>query len=92
MKLSEQIIVILISEGVREPRDISNLTHHLSGVTSHFFQVEIVLKPEESLGLVVRGGDEHGVGIFVLHVDPGSLAHRMGLKVILSCSVRYQPE
>ena len=44
-------------------------------------QVEVRVKPEESLGLVIRGGAEHGVGIFVLHVDAGSLACRMGLKV-----------
>ena len=34
-----------------------------------------------SLGFSVRGGREHGTGFFVSLVEPGSEAHRQGLKV-----------
>ncbi|BFZ04125.1 hypothetical protein BsWGS_07164 [Bradybaena similaris] len=35
----------------------------------------------ESLGFAVRGGFEHGIGIFVTEVTPGSQADRQGLRV-----------
>ncbi|KAK3102252.1 hypothetical protein FSP39_009927, partial [Pinctada imbricata] len=35
----------------------------------------------ESFGFAVRGGFEHGIGIFVSQVDPGSQAEAKGLKV-----------
>ncbi|ESO97282.1 hypothetical protein LOTGIDRAFT_159301 [Lottia gigantea] len=35
----------------------------------------------ESLGFAVRGGFEHGVGVFVSDVKPGSQADKKGLKV-----------
>nr|XP_022316588.1 uncharacterized protein LOC111120143 isoform X2 [Crassostrea virginica] len=38
-------------------------------------------RPNESFGFAVRGGFEHGVGIFVSHVNPGSQAEQKGLKV-----------
>ncbi|XP_046573811.1 LOW QUALITY PROTEIN: harmonin-like [Haliotis rubra] len=34
----------------------------------------------ETLGFAVRGGFEHGVGVFVSHVDPTSQASKRGLK------------
>ena len=36
---------------------------------------------EHPLGFSVRGGHEHGTGIFVSSVSPRSIAHRQGLKV-----------
>ena len=47
-------------------------------------QVEARLQGGDSLGLVIRGGREHGLGIFVLRVDPGSVAYRLGLQVKLN--------
>ncbi|XP_033751715.1 harmonin-like [Pecten maximus] len=38
-------------------------------------------RANESLGFAVRGGFEHGIGVFVSHVDPGSQAERQGLRV-----------
>ncbi|CAL8078638.1 unnamed protein product [Orchesella dallaii] len=37
--------------------------------------------PEHPFGFSVRGGHEHGTGIFVSYVDTRSLAYRQGLKV-----------
>lgn len=37
--------------------------------------------PEHPFGFSVRGGHEHGTGIFVSFVDIRSLAYRQGLKV-----------
>ncbi|KAI6075920.1 Whirlin isoform X1 [Aix galericulata] len=38
-------------------------------------------KAHQGLGFSIRGGAEHGVGIFVSLVEPGSLAEREGLRV-----------
>ncbi|XP_028319019.1 whirlin isoform X3 [Gouania willdenowi] len=38
-------------------------------------------KSHEGLGFSIRGGSEHGVGIYVSLVEPGSLAEREGLRV-----------
>uniref|UniRef100_A0A3B4XKF1 Whirlin n=1 Tax=Seriola lalandi dorsalis TaxID=1841481 RepID=A0A3B4XKF1_SERLL len=35
----------------------------------------------EGLGFSIRGGSEHGVGIYVSLVEPGSSAEREGLRV-----------
>jgi len=36
---------------------------------------------DHPFGFSVRGGHEHGTGIFVSFVDPRSIAYRQGLKV-----------
>jgi hypothetical protein len=46
--------------------------------------VQALLSPGDNLGLVIRGGAEYGVGVFVIQVDPGSVAEKLGLKVILT--------
>uniref|UniRef100_A0A3Q4GVZ2 PDZ domain-containing protein n=1 Tax=Neolamprologus brichardi TaxID=32507 RepID=A0A3Q4GVZ2_NEOBR len=38
-------------------------------------------RSHEGLGFSVRGGSEHGVGIYVSLVEPGSSAEREGLRV-----------
>lgn len=38
-------------------------------------------KSNEGLGFSIRGGSEHGVGIYVSLVEPGSFAEREGLRV-----------
>ncbi|XP_074871555.1 whirlin isoform X2 [Carettochelys insculpta] len=38
-------------------------------------------RSKEGLGFSIRGGAEHGVGIFVSLVEPGSLAEKEGLRV-----------
>uniref|UniRef100_A0A3Q1ER78 PDZ domain-containing protein n=1 Tax=Acanthochromis polyacanthus TaxID=80966 RepID=A0A3Q1ER78_9TELE len=38
-------------------------------------------RSHEGLGFSIRGGSEHGVGIYVSLVEPGSPAEREGLKV-----------
>ncbi|XP_058272455.1 whirlin isoform X2 [Hemibagrus wyckioides] len=38
-------------------------------------------KSNEGLGFSIRGGSEHGVGIFVSLVEPGSMAEKEGLRV-----------
>ena len=44
-------------------------------------QVRTFLAPGDNLGLVIRGGVEYQVGIFVIHVDSGSVAENLGLEV-----------
>ncbi|XP_024918248.1 whirlin isoform X2 [Cynoglossus semilaevis] len=38
-------------------------------------------KSNEGLGFSIRGGSEHGVGIYVSLVEPGSLAEKEGLRI-----------
>ncbi|XP_029915774.1 whirlin isoform X2 [Myripristis murdjan] len=54
-------------------------------VQGHFGEVRQVTltrtKSHEGLGFSIRGGSEHGVGIYVSLVEPGSSAEREGLRV-----------
>lgn len=44
-------------------------------------RVEILIEPGQSLGLMIRGGVEYGLGIFITGVDKDSVADRAGLMV-----------
>nr|XP_014272439.1 whirlin isoform X2 [Halyomorpha halys] len=44
-------------------------------------KVEIVVEPGQSLGLMIRGGIEYNLGIFVTGVDKDSVAERAGLLI-----------
>jgi hypothetical protein len=48
-------------------------------------RVELLIEPGQSLGLMIRGGVEYGLGIFVTGVDKDSVADRAGLMVIKLC-------
>ena len=45
------------------------------------FEVEALLCPGDNLGIIIRGGAEYGVGIFVVQVDQHSVAQKLGLEV-----------
>ena len=49
--------------------------------TNGVHKIEIKKDPNGDWGFNVRGGSEHGVGIFVSWVNPGSDAGSKGLKV-----------
>lgn len=42
-------------------------------------KVELCIEPGQSLGLMIRGGLEYGLGIYVTGVDKDSVADRAGL-------------
>ena len=44
-------------------------------------QASIKLGPDDHLGLLIRGGFEFGLGIFVTGVHNNSAAEKLGLKV-----------
>lgn len=44
-------------------------------------RVELLIEPGQSLGLMIRGGVEYGLGIFITGVDKESVADRAGLMV-----------
>uniref|UniRef100_A0A3Q3J7T1 PDZ domain-containing protein n=1 Tax=Monopterus albus TaxID=43700 RepID=A0A3Q3J7T1_MONAL len=44
-------------------------------------QVSLNMDDGRSLGLMIRGGAEYGLGIYITGVDPGSAADAGGLKV-----------
>lgn len=39
------------------------------------------MEPGKQLGISIRGGSEHGLGIYISEVDDGSVADTYGLKV-----------
>ncbi|XP_023933200.1 harmonin isoform X2 [Lingula anatina] len=43
--------------------------------------IRLKRRANESLGFAVRGGLEHGIGVYVSHVDPESQAYHQGLRV-----------
>ncbi|KAL2092626.1 hypothetical protein ACEWY4_012424 [Coilia grayii] len=55
---------------------------YLPELTTEIRQVTLKRsKSNEGLGFSIRGGSEHGVGIYVSLVEPGSFAEREGLRV-----------
>lgn len=44
-------------------------------------RLDLLIEPGQSLGLMIRGGAEYGLGIFVTGVDKDSVADRSGLTV-----------
>uniref|UniRef100_A0A3B3Y3A6 PDZ domain-containing protein n=1 Tax=Poecilia mexicana TaxID=48701 RepID=A0A3B3Y3A6_9TELE len=58
---------------------------YFRGYTGLFGEVRQVTltrsRSHEGLGFSIRGGSEHGVGIYVSLVEPGSSAQREGLRV-----------
>lgn len=46
-------------------------------------QVDLCIEPGQSLGLMIRGGLEYNLGIYITGVDKDSVADRAGLMVIL---------
>ena len=42
-------------------------------------QVELSIEPGQSLGLMIRGGIEYNLGVFITGVDKDSVADRAGL-------------
>lgn len=47
-------------------------------------RVELVIEPGQSLGLMIRGGVEYNLGIYVTGVDKDSVADRAGLSVSIT--------
>lgn len=55
-------------------------------------RVELLIEPGQSLGLMIRGGVEYGLGIFITGVDKDSVADRAGLMVCLEFTLTQQGE
>lgn len=51
------------------------------GTNSRIRRIELLIEPGQSLGLMIRGGVEYGLGIFITGVDKDSVADRAGLTV-----------
>jgi hypothetical protein len=51
--------------------------------------VELSIEPGQSLGLMIRGGVEYNLGIFITGVDKDSVADRAGLMVSVTLVFFY---
>ena len=52
--------------------------------------MNIFVEDGVKLGLMIRGGAEYGLGIYIAGVDPGCAAEQAGLKVSWKlCTVQY---
>lgn len=52
--------------------------------------MELLIEPGQSLGLMIRGGVEYGLGIFITGVDKDSVADRSGLSVTQPLNNRFK--
>lgn len=52
-------------------------------------RIDLLIEPGQSLGLMIRGGIEYGLGIFVTGIDKDSVAERAGLMVSFSFSLNF---
>lgn len=50
----------------------------------------MIIDQGKELGISIRGGIEHGLGIYVSSVETGSIAEAYGLKVLQHC-VLFKP-
>ena len=57
--------------------------------TSSSRTVRLERRRNAPFGFSVRGGREHGTGLFVSHIEPGSSAQCHGLKVFLKLALFY---
>jgi whirlin len=64
---------------VSPPHDYSHRRDKMDRVR----RIELLIESGQSLGLMIRGGIEYGLGIFVTGVDKDSVAERAGLMVSL---------
>lgn len=53
-------------------------------------KVELCIEHGQSLGLMIRGGLEYGLGIYVTGVDKDSVADRAGLLVRIALSLDFR--
>lgn len=56
-------------------------SHRRVDKTDRVRRIDLLIEPGQSLGLMIRGGIEYGLGIFVTGVDKDSVAERSGLMV-----------
>jgi hypothetical protein len=61
-------------------------SHRRVEKTDRVRRIDLLIEPGQSLGLMIRGGIEYGLGIFVTGVDKDSVAERAGLMVIITLS------
>ena len=50
-------------------------------------QVTVMVDAGQELGISIRGGAEHGLGIYISAVEEGSVAEAYGIKVRLTNSL-----
>ena len=54
----------------------------LQSSLSYVAQVTVMVDAGHELGISIRGGAEHGLGIYISAVEEGSVAEAYGIKVM----------
>ncbi|XP_053329812.1 whirlin [Spea bombifrons] len=81
--LSTQTLGAILTPGVPYAGAHAGFSNSTPGTSTPEVR-QVILKRnrnQEGLGFSIRGGIEHGIGIYVSLVEPGSLAEEEGLKV-----------
>jgi hypothetical protein len=76
----------------RHGRSVSpphEFSHRSVEKTDRIKRIDLLIEPGQSLGLMIRGGIEYGLGIFVTGVDKDSVAERAGLMVSCVLSLMF---
>lgn len=63
------------------PEPVGNYTSRNYDQRDRLRTVDLLIEPGQSLGLMIRGGVEYGLGIYITGVDKDSVADRAGLMV-----------
>ncbi|XP_071337943.1 whirlin [Trachinotus anak] len=80
--IHEQPLTPGCPDGFSGAAELSMAPHFLEGCFGEVRKVTLTrARSHEGLGFSIRGGSEHGVGIYVSLVEPGSSAEREGLRV-----------
>lgn len=62
---------------------------HCSSARLFFLKVDLCIEPGQSLGLMIRGGVEYNLGIFITGVDKDSVADTAGLTVSTLLTIKH---
>ena len=84
MQTRERYILVIYIPVTRLTRQIRSLCHCLSlllKIPAPLRQVTIMVDSGKELGISIRGGSEHGLGIYISKVEEASVAEAYGIKV-----------
>lgn len=80
-KFNQLVQVHGLAMSLKRKRKEADEAREKSKASEGVRKIEVKRDPSGDWGFNIRGGSEHGIGIFVSWVDPGSSAQKNGLQV-----------